>query len=170
MLGIWDLKVMCNKFKNILKGKVVIAGIGNALRGDDAFGLRLIENISGKVNAACFNLGTAPENYIGKIAKEEPNTILLVDALDLGKNPGDFEILKSEEIVNSGFTTHDLSPRMFIDFLKAQTKAQIYLLGVQPEKLNFSEEMSPKMNRALEKVTELIKEVLSCTKPILSRR
>ncbi len=149
---------MENLFRDIFKGKVIVAGIGNALRGDDAFGIRLIESLTGKVNAICFNLGMAPENYIGKIAKEKPDTVLLVDAVDLGKNPGDFRILSKEEILNSGLSTHDLSPRMFIDFLEKETKALIYLLGVQPEKINFSEQMSPKMNTALEEIAGMITE------------
>jgi hypothetical protein len=37
---------MKNIFKNILKGKVVILGIGNTLRRDDGFGPALIERLS----------------------------------------------------------------------------------------------------------------------------
>ncbi|MBU2473589.1 MAG: hydrogenase 3 maturation endopeptidase HyCI [Candidatus Omnitrophica bacterium] len=158
---------MQNQFKDIFKGKVIIAGVGNILRADDAFGPRLIEAIEKRVNAVCFDLGTAPENYIGKIAKQGPDTVLIVDAVDLGKNPGSFQLLRGKDIINSGFTTHDLSPRMFIDFLKSQTKAEIYLLGVQPQTTAFGEEMSEKMTEALEKIAVSIKEALGCTKPIL---
>jgi Ni,Fe-hydrogenase maturation factor len=32
----------------------------------------------------CINAVTIPENYIGRIAREEPETILIVDAAHLG--------------------------------------------------------------------------------------
>ena len=98
-------------FKNIFKGKVVILGIGNILRGDDGLGPVLIErltlrlqksaNLKGNIELVCFDAGTTPENYAGKIIKEKPGTILIVDALHLGKNPGDYEILKKKILLNA---------------------------------------------------------------------
>jgi len=152
------------KLKNILQGKVVIVGIGNILRGDDAFGPKLIEELSQQIDMVCIDAGSAPENYIGKIAKERPNTVLIVDVVELGKNPGDFEILSKEQIVTSGFTTHDLSPRMFIDFLENETKAAIYLLGIQPKNIDFGNEMSKEIIESLKVISDLIREADQCMK------
>ena len=145
-------------FKNIFKGKVVIVGIGNILRGDDGFGPALIGRLKGKVKAVCLDAGSAPENYTGKIVKEKPDTILIVDALHLGLSPGDYEILKKDEIAKSGLSTHDISPNMFIEYLEDQTKADIYMLGVQPKNLSFGEEMSDSLKNTLVEITDLIKE------------
>ena len=150
---------MENVFKNILKGKVVIVGIGNTLKGDDAFGPLLADMLNGKTNALTINAGSAPENYTGKILKENPDTILLVDCVHLGKKPGQYEILAREDILKSGFTTHDLSPRMFMDYLEKRTKAKIYMLGVQPEKISLGDEMSEPVKRALEKIAKEIQKV-----------
>ena len=144
--------------KDILKGKVVIIGIGNTLRGDDGFGPALVEKLTGKVNAVCLDAGSAPENYTGKIVKECPDTILLVDALHLGLAPGKYEILKKDQILKSGFSTHDVSPHMFIDYLESKTSADIYMLGVQPENLSTGLEMSASVKAALEEISMLIKE------------
>ena len=114
---------MNNIFKDILKGKVVIVGIGNTLRADDGFGPELIARLKGKVKASCIDAGSAPENYTGKIVKERPDTILIADALDLGKQPGEFAILKKDELLHCGLSTHDISPQMFIEYLKQQTGA-----------------------------------------------
>ena len=113
--------------------------------------------MNGKVKAACINAGGAPENYTGKIAKEAPDTILIVDALHLGRAPGEYEILKKEDILKSGFSTHDISPHMFIEYLQEQTRADIYMLGVQPKSVDFGEEMSPEVKKTLEEITDLIK-------------
>jgi len=149
---------MQNPFADILKGKTVIVGIGNSLRGDDGLGPELILKLQGKLKAVCIDAGNSPESYTGKIVKENPDTILLVDAVHLNLPPGQYRILLPEEILKSGFTTHDISPRMFIEYLKTQTQANIYMLGVQPENVSLEEKMSGSIKRTLEEVAKLIKE------------
>ena len=148
---------MKNTFKDILKGKVIIIGIGNIMRGDDGFGPALINELSGEINAICIDAGVAPENYVGKISKEKPDTILLVDAVHLDLPPGGYELLKKEDILNSGMTTHNMSPAMVINFLESETDADIYLLGIQPEATSFGEEMSTGVRSTLIELSELIK-------------
>ena len=41
---------MKNSLKDILKGKIVILGIGNMLRGDDGFGPALVGALEGNPN------------------------------------------------------------------------------------------------------------------------
>ncbi len=149
---------MTNAFKDIFKGKVVIVGIGNTLRRDDSFGPSLIEKLKGNIKAVCIDAGSAPESYAGKIIKEKPDTILVVDVVHLGLRPGDYDILKSAEIVQAGFSTHDISPRMFLDYLQKETEAEIYMLGIQPEDISFGEGMSEGVKKTLEEIVGLIKE------------
>ena len=151
---------MKNDFKDVLKGKVVIVGIGNIMRGDDGFGPALVENLTGKVSAVCIDAGTAPENYLGKVAKERPDTILLADAVHLDLSPGEYELLRKSEILNHGLTTHDISPNMLIEFLEKETEADIYLLGVQPKDISFGDDMSDEVKRAISEISELIKETI----------
>ncbi len=147
--------------KDILKGKVIIVGIGNIIRGDDGFGPKLIENIKNKVKVVCLDAGVAPENYLGKVIKENPDTILIVDAVCLGKNPGQYEILKGEDIEKCGFTTHDISPVMFMEYLTNQTKANIYMLGVQPRGIELGSEMSEELKTILDELSGKILEVVN---------
>lgn len=147
-----------NTLLELLQGKTIIVGIGNILKGDDAFGPRLIERINGKIKAVCIDAGTAPENYAGKITKEDPDSVILVDAAHLDAEPGSYEILEKDELVKSGFTTHDLSPVMFIEFLEAGCKADIYMLAVQPETVDFGEEMTESVENTLEEITNIILE------------
>lgn len=143
---------MNQPWHDVLKGKVVFVGIGNTLRGDDAFGPELVQQLQGKIRAVCIDAGSAPESYAGKIAKENPDTIILVDAVHLGKAPGELELLQKSDILKAGFTTHDMSPSLFIEYLESQTHAQIYLLGVQPQTLSLGTEMSKPVKQALETV------------------
>lgn len=152
---------MKTNFKDLLKGKVVIVGIGNVLRGDDGFGPTLINRLKGNVNAVCIDAGSAPENHIGSIVKEKPDTILIVDCVHLSLMPGEYEFLKKSDILRCGFTTHDISPNMFIEYLEEETKADIYMLGIQPQSLSFGDDMSDILKKRLAEISELITETKS---------
>ncbi len=147
-------------FKDVIRGKTVIVGIGNILKGDDGLGPALVESLKGKTSAVLIDAGTAPESYTGRIIREKPDTVLFVDAVHLDRPPGAFDILRREEILKSGLTTHDLSPRMLIEYLTAQTQAEIYLLGVQPHKGNIGlgDGMSREVTDALKQLEQLIGE------------
>jgi hydrogenase 3 maturation protease len=145
---------------HFLKGKVVFVGIGNPMRGDDGFGPLLVQRLQGQVRAVCLDAGTAPETYAGKIIKEKPDTIVLVDVVHLGLCAGEYAILRKEDILKTGFTTHDLSPNMLIQYLESQTAARIYLLGVQPKIVDFGTEMSESVAKTLDKMVALIKGAL----------
>lgn len=157
---------MENIFLPILLGKTIIVGIGNSLRGDDGFGPALIEQLQGKVGCICIDAGSAPEKFLGVIVKEEPDTILFVDAADLDLEPGQYRILQPADIVKCGLTTHDMSSRMLIEFLENQTKANILMLGVQPQYVSLGEPMSQCLTETLEEIEILIQEAGSCMRPI----
>ncbi|MBD3426699.1 MAG: hydrogenase maturation protease [Candidatus Omnitrophica bacterium] len=148
---------------NILKGKIVFIGVGNVLRGDDGFGPRMIERLIQETPHVCFDAATAPENYAGRIIKEKPDTVVILDAAHLGLDPGSWQVLTADEIASSGLTTHDLSPDMFIGFLTSQCAARIYMLAVQPETVSFGEEMSRAVWNVIEQLVNIIKEE-TCTR------
>lgn len=149
---------MVDRLKQILKQKPVIVGIGNVMKGDDAFGPALIARLSGKIGATLIDAGSAPENYIGTIAKGKSDTVLLLDCAHLDLLPGQYAILEESEIVRSGFTTHDISPALFMEHLKMRTKAKIYMLGVEPRNISFGESMSKEATKALQEIEKLILE------------
>jgi hydrogenase 3 maturation protease len=147
---------MENVFKDILKGKVVIVGVGNTLKRDDGLGCVLTRRLQGKTKAVCIDAGAAPENFTGIVRKEDPDTVIIIDAADLGREPGAFAILDKDEIMTIGFTTHDISPPMLMEYLETQTRASIYMLGIQPERVEFGEGLSDRIEETLKKVEALI--------------
>lgn len=159
---------MENIFRRFMRGKMIIVGIGNPLRGDDGFGPALIQRLQGKVSAICIDAGIAPENYVGRIVKEDPDTILLVDAAQLDLERGRYRILQTADIVKCGLTTHDMSSRMLIEFLENQTQADVLMLGVQPQNVSLGEVMSECLIDTLDEIEMLIQEAGSCTSPISS--
>ena len=149
---------MENSLSSIIRGKTVIVGIGNPLRGDDGFGPALIGRLIRRTPLVCIDAGNAPENYLGRIAREEPDTILLVDVAHLDLEPGQYRTLQPEEILKCGLTTHDMSSRMLIEFLQNQTQADIFMLAVQPKNISLGEAMSECLNKTLDEIERLIME------------
>lgn len=77
------------ELKKNLQSKTVILGIGNLLKSDDGFGTILAGRLEGKVKAEVFAAGVIPENYLEKIVKIGPQTILIIDAADFGGGGGE---------------------------------------------------------------------------------
>ncbi|MBF0511007.1 MAG: hydrogenase maturation protease [Candidatus Omnitrophica bacterium] len=141
--------------KDILKGKVVIVGIGNPLRSDDGAGVELVRRLSGQIDAVCIDAGTSPENYLGKISKLNPDVVLFIDAVDLNQKPGTYRVLEKEDLLQRGFSTHDISPKILIEQLRAySTNLKIYMLGIQPQSLEFGTGLSLSVEKT---VDELVK-------------
>jgi hydrogenase 3 maturation protease len=136
-------------FRQMLRGKVVIVGVGNILRGDDGLGPMLVERLKDKVRALCINAGSTLENYLGKIIKAQPDTVLLIDAVHLGLQPGAYEMVEAAEIKQTGLSTHDISPRLLLDLLGMKIRGKIFLLGIQPQQLGLGNGVSRRIKKTL---------------------
>jgi hydrogenase 3 maturation protease len=140
-----------------------VLGIGNPLRGDDSFGPALIERLRqlDLPDTVCLDAGTTPENYTGPIVRESPDFVLIADAVHLGTEPGSMTVLKGAEILRSGLTTHDQSPRMFLEQLRLRIgeEVAVCMLGVQPASLELGEDMSAEVAAALREVVALFEEI-----------
>lgn len=137
-----------------LSGKVVILGIGNTLRSDDGVGSILANRIKDRIPHLVYDGNSSPENYLGKIIKDKPDNILIIDAVDFGGLPGEFRVLEGENIETvSFFSTHNASISLAINYLK-KTLAQvnIIILAIQPKTITFGDNLSPEIIRALEKL------------------
>jgi hydrogenase 3 maturation protease len=150
-----------NLFARFLRGKVVIVGVGNMFRGDDGLGPVLVERLKRKIGVPCINAGNAFENFIGVIMKEKPETVLLVDAVHLDMNPGDFAIVDPSRIEHGGLSTHDVSASLFLDFLVEEIRCSVFLLGVQPERITLGDGISETVRRSLDFLEDEIIEAFS---------
>ncbi|MCX5701993.1 MAG: hydrogenase 3 maturation endopeptidase HyCI [Candidatus Omnitrophica bacterium] len=147
---------MLDHLKFHLKGKVVILGIGNVVRGDDGVGSVLASRIKEKVPFKVFYAETSPENYLEKIIKEEPDNIIIIDAVDFGVNPGEFQVLESQDVkIANLFSTHNASISLSINYLQSNLKADIIVLIIQPKSINLGDELSSEVSEAINKIESL---------------
>ena len=153
-LGSLDLS---SNIQNRLKGRAAIVGIGNPLKGDDAFGPRLIEALKkSRVNVSLFDCGTAPENYIFPILSSSCDTVILVDSGDIGLKPGEMKVLDLSEVSRTSFSTHNPSPRLFTDLLKTgKEDLNIFVVSIQPKTTKLGASLSEEVHAGLDKLAEI---------------
>lgn len=145
---------------NQLRGsKTLIVGIGNTLKGDDGAGPLVCERLAGKICIEVIDAGTVPENYIQTIIKKNPQNLLIIDAIDFGALPGTIEIFRPEQISSFAFSTHTLSPHLFIDMITRQIKVDVHLLGIQPAQTQLGQSISNQVSEAIQQLTQTFTEV-----------
>jgi len=137
-----------------LKGKIVLLGVGNRIRGDDAAGPELIEILKKRLpdvgkGIFLFDGEEVPENYLIPIANLKPNLVIIVDAVDFGSRPGGVKLFPIQQIPQGSFSTHRLSLRFLGSYLEKETQAKIYLLGIQPKSIKLEEKLSFEVKKAL---------------------
>ncbi len=137
----------------------VIVCIGNTLKGDDGAAIELYQKLAGKIKAELFDTGTVPENYIQRIIKTRPHTIVLIDAVDFGGMAGEIKVFEPEKIPEIAASTHVMSLRFFSDILKREINCGIFLAGIQPEQLGLGNGLSKPVTEAVAQLSELFIEV-----------
>lgn len=141
--------------KKFLKnhGKIVILGIGNEIKGDDAIGpntaWKLGELFKKNDDVFVFDGGTVPENYTGLIRKENPTHIILVDAVEIKKEPGYIKVVQKEDISNYNLSTHAMPVSFLIMFMEATIDADIILIGIQPKKMDPGDGISKEVEKSI---------------------
>jgi len=137
-------------------GKVVVAGIGNPIRSDDFVGVKIVQDLQGKVpkNVCLIECETVPESFMQEIVDLSPSHVLLIDAAILGVKPGETRLVFPEQVADfPAITTHVLPLRVFCGYITQATKAKIALLLIQPGKTEFGEGLTPEVDAAAKKIT-----------------
>lgn len=150
------MKELEEKIRNLLKGRIVYMGIGNILRGDDGIGPYLVEALR-KKGARVVDAGTVPESYVRPVIRLEPDTVVVIDAVHLGSEPGSVELLERNEILEHNcFSTHNLSPVLVMERLESETGATIFMLAIQPATLQLGASLSPSVEHLLKILPDLL--------------
>ncbi len=144
--------------------KVVVAGIGNPIRRDDFVGVKIVQELKGKVPKKVFLIEceTVPESFIENIVDFKPSHVLLVDAAILGLKSGDTRLVFPEQVTDfPAITTHVLPLRIFCEFITKMTVAKIALLLIEPENTELGEGLTPSVQATAEKITRILLKCLN---------
>ena len=160
--GEYDLQ---KKLKDWFAGaeRVVVAGIGNPIRTDDFVGVKIVQDLEGKVSEKIHLLEceTVPESFLEPIIEFNPTHVLLIDAAFLGLKPGAARLIDPERIADfPAVTTHMLPLRIFCEYITKMTGAKIALLLIEPKSAEFGEGLTPEVQAAAERITTVLLKLL----------
>lgn len=142
-----------------------LIGIGNYSMTDDSIGLRVIEHIAQSGLAEGFEAIDIADEGLRLLHYFLPETekIVIVDAVELGLEPGGTRIFKPEEVAtdkrSSGITTHEGDILKVIAFGKelGMPVPPIEILGIQPGSMEQGMTISPTLQ---DKFDEYVKKAL----------
>ncbi len=162
----------------LLKGckKLVIMGVGNELKGDDAIGVYVIKrlmnyfiennNLNNEIlkikNLYLINAGTVPDFYTDILKEIKPTHIIIIDCALMNEMPGKVKIIKEDEIINYSLSTHTLPISFIIKYLKNFVNFDVIIIGIQPKVIDFC----PMSKEVIESGDKLIETLINCIKKL----
>jgi hydrogenase 3 maturation protease len=135
--------------------RIVLVGIGNRMRGDDAIGPLLLDALRG-APVHLIDARVVPEEYTSLIKRLNPEVIAFIDALDHGGTPGSIAIIGSEEVFPGRESSHTLSLDLIMDYLRQETGAEVFLIGIQHREIRPDPGLSPGMEASIQAAADLI--------------
>jgi hydrogenase 3 maturation protease len=143
--------------------RIVVCGIGNRLRGDDAVGPMVIDEIGeqfiDRINndIMLVDCGSVPEGFAKNIISFRPDKIVIIDAVEMNRPPGEVADIPIEKIKQQLATTHKMPITLFIDYLqRSLPKSEIEFIGIQKANTMFGAGMSDECKAAIGKTTSKI--------------
>ncbi len=148
---------------------MLVLGIGNAMKGDDGLGPLVVTRLIARGEAAraqdnegnyrprvvALDCGTTPENYTSVIRRLQPRLLLIVDAAEMGLEPGECRVIPRDRVGSLGLSTHSMPLSLFMSYVDDLVE-RIVLLGVQPHSMALGVEMSPEVAAAAEDLIDCL--------------
>lgn len=144
--------------------RVAVLGVGNLLRSDDAAGVLAARALSRRAAQAdrllIVEAGQAPESQTARLRSFAPSVVLLVDAADMGREPGCVAWISEDEIDGMSASTHSLPLSMLAKFLTLDLGCPVHLLGIQAASNEVGETVCAEVLRAVEEVAAGLEEAI----------
>ena len=147
--------------------RIAIVGIGHELRGDDAAGLIVGQQLQPVAadRLLIIEAGHAPENHTGRLRRFHPDLVLLVDCAQLDTPPGTICWLPWQETSGLSASTHTMPPYMLARFLTAELQCEVALIGIQPAQTTLGTPLSENVRQAVETVVQIISQLHAPGRP-----
>ena len=151
---------------------IAIIGLGNLLMCDDGVGVHAIKELQTDPpeHVVLADVGTAALHC--QYIFEDADEIIAIDAVCAGDKPGTiYSFDASGAELSHQPTLHDIGLRALIELIPKQSRPNVTMLGVEPEKVEYGMELSKTVSDALPQVVKLAKKMacqirLSSTKQI----
>jgi hydrogenase maturation protease len=141
----------------------LIAGLGNSLLTDDGVGVHAVRLISDDPylaalpNVTIAEVGVAVLDALPLI--EWADIILAVDAMQAGGMPGTIYQARGSDVEDTGLQEglHELGLLGALHLLPRKTPPPIYVIGIEPEVIDYGLELSTAVQAVLPRVAECVR-------------
>ena len=149
--------------------QIAVIGVGNLLMGDDGIGIQVVEELKKRDYPPNIEIHDAMMNaFLVLEYLDKKDRGVIVDAYRGGKEPGALYVVRLNMKELDRFTDefnlslHDLK---FIDALKSGRHAyrlpqEIVLIGVEPERLEPTMELSPRLKKTVPEIIKKVEEII----------
>ncbi len=127
--------------------KRMLLGVGNRLSHDDGVGPVVATSIDGSSGWIAIDCGTSFENVAGLVLRERPDVLVIVDAAQMGTDPGTVLRLPMGTHDRMLASTHGLPLSFVLGNLKSAAR-DTAIIGVEPADLSLGEGLSMEVSRA----------------------
>lgn len=149
--------------------EILIAGVGNRLFGDDGFGPEVIDYLNSHYripeNICLVDAGTGIRKILFTLTLSEvhPNLIIIIDAVDKGRNPGEIFDISLDEIPAEkidDFSLHQVPSsnllRELRDLCSVNVKVKVCQVKTIPDTIQtgLSEPLKKAVSLMAEKIAE----------------
>jgi len=148
--------------------EILVLGCGNVLFGDDGFGPAVVEYLQKNYHippeVGVINAGSSVRDLLFTIVLSEkrPRRILIIDAVDVGRTPGEMFELDISEIPEKkidDFSIHQLPTSNLLKELKDMCGIDVRVLSTQVQ--NIPDEVSPGLSEVVkDSIPEICKKIL----------
>ena len=142
---------------------ILILGLGNPLQGDDGVGCRVAQELQERAlpdGVEVMDGGTPGVGLLNLF--EGRQRVIIVDAAEMNKSPGELVRFRPEDVTLTGsgqrFSLHRSGVADALA-LAAELKIalpEIVVYGVQPERVDWNDSLSPKVGVAVPQVIEAV--------------
>ncbi len=155
---------LSERLRQELWGKrVIVLCLGSDLRGDDAAGLMVCDQLSERgLSDLVIRAGLLPEAYIPELRRRRAEVVLMVDAIDAGLPPGSVVLAEPPfREAAPATTTHGLPLDAVAALIQGEiSDVRVLLLGIQIAQTEVGSSVSPPVSKSARLVADLISQAL----------
>lgn len=141
--------------------RVVVMGIGNPLRGDDAAGSVAAKQIAAPPGVLVIDAQDLPEDYLAAVIEHRPHTVVLIDSVDMRAAPGSVALLDAEQFTAYWPSTHHVPISVLMNVLEHETHARVFVIGLQPAQTQFMQPLTAAVGSAVADVAAALNRALA---------
>lgn len=145
--------------------KIGIIGIGNPLRKDDGLGIYLLEKLRKQNKKLPKNIdlldgGTGGMNLLHILPSYKK--ILIIDAVNFNKNPGETKLFRLEDIQNPkesiSLSTHEKDFKKILKLSEEldELPNSVYIFGIQPKEISFGQGFSEIIEKNIDNIFNIL--------------